>query len=83
MERLDPEGLRSFARRDWQRVEWLSRQAHAAQSPEERIRLAISLYEGSRATRPGWPDDTERRADLESHLRMRHLLDRAAHVGTR
>lgn len=48
-----------------------------------RVELGIALYEAARATRPGWPDEATRRADFESHLRVKALLKRAAHVGAR
>ena len=50
---------------------------------QQKIRLAIDLYEAARSTRPDWPNDAVRRADLAIHQRVRALLDRAAHVGRR
>jgi hypothetical protein len=83
MTRLDPDALRAYARRDWAGPARLARRARAALSVEERVRLSIELYEAARATRPGWPDEATRREDLEHHLRLRALLDRAADVGRR
>lgn len=81
--RLDPDDLRRYAARDWSAPERLARRARAAQSVEERVQLAIALYEAARKTRPGWPDEATRRADLEHHLRLKSLMERAAHVGAR
>jgi hypothetical protein len=81
MVELDPSGLRAYARRDWGAPERLARQERARQPIEQKVRLAIELYEATRATRPDWPDEATRRADLASHLRVRALLDKAAHVG--
>jgi hypothetical protein len=81
--RLDPEELRRFARRDWGAPARLSRRVRAALPVEEKLRLAVSLYESARAVRPDWPDDATRLADIRAHQRLRNLLDRAAHVGTR
>jgi hypothetical protein len=83
MDRLDREELRAYAARDWGAPERLARQARARQPIEEKVRIAIALYEAAKATRPDWPDEATRRADLDSHLRVRALLDRASHVGAR
>jgi len=79
--RLDPSELRAYAARDWAAPERLARAERAAQSVEEKVRIGIELYNSARATRPGWPDEATRRADFEDHLRLKALLDQAAHVG--
>ncbi|MCP4871139.1 MAG: hypothetical protein GY898_20720 [Proteobacteria bacterium] len=81
--RLDPEDLCSYARRDWGAPERLARKERAVLPIDAKVRLGIELYRAARATRPGWPDEATRRADFEAHLRLRALLDRAAHVGRR
>ena len=81
--RLKAAELREYAGRDWGAPARLARRQRATLPVEQKIRLAIELYEATRATRPDWPDDATRRADLASHLRVRALLDRAAHVGAR
>lgn len=83
MSRLSPRELREYARRDWSAPERLERARRAMQPIDHKVRLAIALYEAARATRPDWPDEATRRRDLESHLRVRALLDEAAHVGAR
>jgi len=83
MERLDPDPLRAYASRDWGAPERLAREQRAKMPIRDKVRVAIGLYEAAKATRPDWPDEGTRRADLESHLRLRALLDRAAHVGAR
>ena len=77
---LDATELRGYANRDWGAPERLARRRRATLPIERKVRLAVALYEAARATRPEWPDETMRRADLASHLRVRALLDRAAHV---
>jgi hypothetical protein len=58
--------------------------SHRAKLPvAQKVQLAIDLYEAARVTRPEWPSDAVRRADLATHQRVRALLDRAAHVGRR
>lgn len=81
--RLDPDDLRGYARRDWRAPERLARRMRAGQPVPQKVALAVSLYEAARATTPGWPDPTTRRRDLQSHVNVRRLLQRAAHVGAR
>lgn len=83
MPRLDPDALRAWAARDWGAPERLSREARARAPVEEKVRVAIALYEAARATCPGWPDETIRRDDLAHHQRVKALLARAADVGRR
>jgi hypothetical protein len=83
MARLPLEDLRRYARRDWGLVERLARRERARLPIEQKVRLAIELYEAAKATRPEWPDDATRRADLEAHRRLKSLLERAPDVGAR
>jgi hypothetical protein len=80
---LNPDDLRRYVQRDWGAIERLARRERAAMPIAEKVRIAIELYEGVRATNPDWPDADTRRRDLETHRRVRALLDRAPHVGTR
>ena len=80
---LDPAELRGYAARDWNAPERLERKHRANLPVEQKVRLAITLYEAARATRTEWPSEAARRADLATHRRVRALLDRAAHVGGR
>ena len=80
---FDVTELRSYAGRDWGAPERLARRHRAGLPAEKKVRLAIDLYEAARATRPEWPSEAIRRADLATHLRVRALLDRAAHVSGR
>ena len=63
--------------------ERLARGRRARLPVEQKVRLAIDLYEAARSTRPEWPTEAIRRDDLATHERVRALLDRAAHVGRR
>jgi hypothetical protein len=81
--KLSPADLRAYARRDWSLPERLARRERAARPIAEKVRLAIALYEAARATVPGWPSEATRRADFDAHLRLKRLLERAAHVGAR
>ena len=81
--RFDAEELRSYARRDWGAAERFARTHRANQPIERKVQLAIDLYEAARTTRPDWPSEADRRADLATHRRVRALLDRADRVGRR
>lgn len=83
MPRLNASELRAYAARDWGVPERLARVERAAQSVEEKVLIGIELYESARATRPTWPNEATRRADFEDHIRLKLLLDQAAHVGAR
>lgn len=83
MVKLDPEDLRNYAQRAWDAPARLARQHRARQSVEQKVRLQIALYEATRATRPDWPAEADRRADLSNHMRVRSLLTKAANVGVR
>ena len=80
---LDATELRNYASRDWNAPERLARKHRANLPVEQKVRLAVALYEAARSTRPEWPGEAVRRADLATHLRVRALLDRASHVGGR
>ena len=81
--RFDAEELRRYARRDWGAPERLARVDRVNLPVEQKVRLAIELYEAARIANPGWPSEADRRADFAAHLRVRALLDRVAHVGRR
>ena len=81
--RLDVTELREYARRDWDAPARLARRHRTTQPVEHKVRLGIELYEATRATRPDWPDEATRRADLANHRRVCAHLHRAAHVGAR
>jgi hypothetical protein len=81
--KLDPADLREYASRDWASLERMARIERARQPVATKVALGIALYEAMKHTRPTWPDSDARREDLDAHLRLRALLDRAAHVGTR
>lgn len=80
---LDDADLSAYARRDWGTPARLARRERVQLPVERKVQLAVQLYEAARATRPDWPDEKIRRADLATHRRVRALLDRAPHVGRR
>jgi hypothetical protein len=83
MPRLDPDDLRTFARRPWARLERLQRAERAARAVAEKVRLAEVLFIAARELRPGWPDAADRQRDLAHHQHLCSLLRRASHVGAR
>lgn len=81
--KLDPTGMRELVARDRSLPERLARRERARQPIEEKVRIAVALYEAARSARPDWPDARSREEDLANHRRLRALLDRASHVGRR
>jgi hypothetical protein len=81
---VDPGNLRDYARRHWAEAGDLDR-AHwaaefAARGPASALAASRALWEHMRAVRPDWPTEADRARDLEQHLALRRLLDRAAHA---
>ena len=80
MPSLKADHIREYAQRDWERIGqlkdecWL--ESKRLYGPEDSIRIAADLYEHVVAARPDWPDEEERRADLEAHIRLVELLAR-------
>lgn len=77
---LDPDDLRRFAARDWEAPARLARKERARMPVEQKIALAVELYEAAAAL---GPHDAARRADYEAHVRLNELMKRAANVGAR
>lgn len=68
----------SFAGRDWAAIEeekarfWVERKR--AMTPAEALAAADSLRRFARRVKPDWPDDDERAADLDVHVRVGEAL---------
>jgi len=83
---VDPEALREFAGRDWQRTEtskvdyWSTR---FRQEPLSTWYAAQGLLAYVRQLRPSFPSDEARDEDFHDHLAFRSRLDRAAHAFAR
>lgn len=75
------DSLRDFASRPWDEIEGLKRRywADSDMKPEELLRVAEELRLYAVSVRPDWPDDAQRQADLDSHIRIAHLLLKTAH----
>jgi hypothetical protein len=86
---LDPEALRAYANRAWQRASALKGQ-HWARELAERGPLATFaasqlLMAHMRHVRPDWPSERERDEDFAHHIALKRVIDLAAgaFVGTR
>jgi len=81
---MDPEALREFARRDWDAAAaskahyWALRYRLEGSRPA--WEASAALLAQLRRHRPDFPTPRDREADLQHHLRLRALLDRAAHA---
>ena len=56
---------------------WASRDRDAA------VRTSWALWGHARRVRPDWPTGEERQADLDHHVRLKAILDRAARAFSR
>lgn len=84
---MDPAAIRAYASRDWQalgaskRAYWAER--HRQEGATATVQASQALLAEMRRIRPDYPTPVEREVDLAAHVRLRVLLDRAAHAFTR
>ena len=87
MRHMDPASIRAFAARDWDSLAAAKRAYWADRYRREGLRATVdasrALLAEVRLMRPEYPTEDERRADLVGHVRLRTLLDRAAHAFAR
>lgn len=81
---MDARDLRAYLERDWTAVE-ASKREHwarefATRGAEATLEVAEALRRHVRSLRPEWPTEQERREDLEHHVALKRLIDRAARV---
>jgi hypothetical protein len=75
-------GIREFVSRDWSAARdakdsyWDERITRLG--PMEAFRIAEELRRQVLSQHPGWPHPRERREDLEAHVRLAELLQRAS-----
>src|SRR5262249_2047546 len=75
------EEVRAYLKRPWDLLV-KARHDHWARenrrSPGATVRASVALWEEMRRLHPDWPTPLDRQIDLEHHMRLRKLLDRAA-----
>jgi hypothetical protein len=74
-------GIREFAGRDWESAR-RSKEAYwgeriARLGPAEAFRIAEELRQEVLLLHPAWPSAAQRHADVQSHIRVAALLQRA------
>lgn len=71
-----------FAERDWSRIEALDRrywiEEYRRHGAAATVGASVALWRHMRRLRPDWPNDEERRRDLEHHVSLKRLLERAS-----
>ena len=73
--------IQDYFARDWGLIErvktdqWIAQKG--AMTPSAVFELAGELLEYASALRPDWPNFTERQADLDAHIRLAEMLQRA------
>ena len=74
---MDRDAIRAFAARDRAEVADAKAAWWASADPDVRVRAAHALWEHARRVRPDWPTADDRAADLDHHVHLKRLLDRA------
>lgn len=81
---MTPDDIRAFATRDWAAVRDADASHWAAEfqkrGPAATVAASRALWEHARRVRPEWPTAHDSDRDLAEHLRLKRLLDRAAHA---
>jgi hypothetical protein len=75
--------IRAFVQRDRSRVQRAKRAqwSHAARAGGDvGVALSHALYEHAKVVSPGFPSRRSRDDDLAHHIRLKGLIDRAAHA---
>lgn len=73
--------IREYLARDWELIErvkthqWIEQKAKL--TPSAVFESGAALLEYARTVRPDWPNMTDRQADLDAHVRLADLLQRA------
>jgi hypothetical protein len=80
-------GIREFAGRDWNSAR-RSKEAYwgeriARLGPAEAFRIADQLRREVLLLNPAWPDSVQREADVQCHVRVAELLQRAGPARSR
>jgi hypothetical protein len=73
--------LRAYLDRPWDVLEAATaehRAAHARRDPEWAWQMAASLRRDVVEANPRWPAAADRKRDLDHHLHLKQLLDRAS-----
>ena len=81
---MDAADIRAFARSDYALLEHLKEEHRARRFREQgasaTLTVAEALFEHARQVAPDFPSEHYRQDDLEHHIRLKRLLDRAAHA---
>lgn len=83
---MDRAAARAFAQRDYALLERLKEEhrtrRHREQGADATVEVVSALFEHAREISPDFPSARYRAEDLEHHIRLKRLLDRAAHAVT-
>jgi hypothetical protein len=78
--------IREYAERDWAKVTGADRdhwvQRFRAEGPSATVQVSHALFEHARSARGDFPGSRYAEADFSSQVRLKQLLDRAAHAFT-
>lgn len=75
---MDAADIRAFVQRDWKRLREYKARAwepvKAARGVTAAVLAAESMRLAARELAPDWPSEADRRADLETHVRVGQAL---------
>jgi len=78
--------IREYACRDWAKVGYSDREhwvrRFRAKGPSATVAASHALFDYARSAREGFPGSRYAATDLRSQVRLKQLLDRAAHAFT-
>ena len=74
--------IKAFAKRDWEKISELDSSYWAEEyrrnGAESSLKAAEALRHHMKLLHPEWPDEAQRAADLQHHIKIKRLLDQAA-----
>ena len=80
---MNASDIKDYAQRDWAGIAALDQdywsERYRKQGPGAGWQAAAALRQHVKSVRPEWPDAAARVADFQHHVRVKQLLDRAAH----
>ncbi|HSN97943.1 MAG TPA: hypothetical protein VLS89_06580 [Candidatus Nanopelagicales bacterium] len=81
---MDRAALRAFAQRDYALLERLKEEhrarRHREQGASSTVEVVSALFEHACQVAPDFPSERYRDEDLEHHIRLKRLLERASHA---
>jgi hypothetical protein len=79
--------IKVYADRNWEELSGFDRAYWAAEYRRRGFKatqkISLALWRHMKSIRNGWPEEEDRRQDLDHHITLKHLLDRYAEANHR